>query len=155
MMRPQHAGHHFAPARARFDSSCLLVTDTRYGPEPWFPLTGDTRFVDGVGRPDLAGDEPKMAGMLFDAPPRKRLTLPVHLEFFPGDLAGSNCGTGLCGKPSATLGSGKHLNPLLAVKDRKKSICHIAVTGMLPLRPAEMDRIALSLLLCKIAVFLP
>lgn len=37
------------------DSVCLLVTDLKRGVDPWFVLTGDTRFVGAVGRPDLPG----------------------------------------------------------------------------------------------------
>jgi glyoxylase-like metal-dependent hydrolase (beta-lactamase superfamily II) len=37
------------------ESICLLVTDLKRGPEPWFVLTGDTLFVGAVGRPDLPG----------------------------------------------------------------------------------------------------
>jgi hydroxyacylglutathione hydrolase len=123
------------------DSVCLLVTDKRRGPEPWFLLTGDTLFVGGVGRPDLAGQQHEMAGMLFDSLQRKLLTLPDYIEIFPGHQAGSNCGSGLSGKPSSTLGFEKRFNPLLAVKDKEQFIRQI--TGRLPPRPTEMDQIVL------------
>lgn len=123
------------------DSICLLGTDRRRGPQPRFLQTGDTLFVIGVGRLDLAGQEHEMAGMLFNSLQRKLLTRPDHLEFFPGHQAGSNCGTGRSAKPSSTLGFAKRFNPLLAVTDREQFIRQI--TGRLPPRPAEMDQIVL------------
>ncbi|WP_372521953.1 MBL fold metallo-hydrolase [Sulfuricaulis sp.] len=123
------------------DSVCLLVTDMRRGPEPWFLLTGDTLFVGGVGRPDLTGREYDMAGMLFDSLHRKLLMLPEHLEFFPGHQAGSMCGSGLSGKPSSTLGFEKRCNPLLAITDKEQFIRQI--TSKLPPRTAEMGQIVL------------
>ncbi len=80
------------------DSLCLLVTDRRRGEAPWFALTGDTLFVGAVGRPDLAGHEREMAGVLFDSLHAKLLTLPDEIEIYPGHQAGSVCGAGLSGK---------------------------------------------------------
>lgn len=121
------------------DSVCLLVTDKRRGPEPWFLLTGDTLFVGGVGRPDLAGQEREMAGLLFDSLHQRLLTLPDDLEIFPGHQAGSMCGSGLSGKPSSTLGFEKRWNPLLTVEDKQEFIR--LLTANIPPRPAEMERI--------------
>src|SRR5258708_7262561 len=58
------------------ESICLVVTDLRRGPEPWFVLTGDTLFVGAVGRPDLPGREKENAGELHDNIHAKILTLP-------------------------------------------------------------------------------
>ena len=121
------------------DSVCLLVTDLRRGAEPWFLLTGDTLFVGGVGRPDLAGREYDMAGMLFDSLHQKLLTLPGYLEFFPGHQAGSQCGAGLSGKPSSTLGFEMRVNPLLTVAEREEFIRRLI--SSIPPRPMEMEQI--------------
>lgn len=77
------------------DSVCLLVKDIRRADEPWFVVTGDTLFVGAVGRPDLAGREAEMAGLLHDSLHSKLLALPDSLEVFPGHQAGSACGAGL------------------------------------------------------------
>ena len=121
------------------DSTCLLVTDKRRGDEPWFVLTGDTLFVGSVGRPDLAGREKAMAGLLFDSLHSKLLTLPDATEIFPGHQAGSVCGAGLSGKPSSTIGFEKRFNPGLRISDKEEFVAYL--TGEIPPRPAEMDRI--------------
>ena len=69
------------------ESICLLVSDLRRGDAPWFLVTGDTLFVGAVGRPDLAGKEEEMAGVLYDSLHGKLLTLPESIEIFPGHQA--------------------------------------------------------------------
>ena len=121
------------------DGMSLVVTDKRRGDEPWFVLTGDTLFVGAVGRPDLAGREREMAGVLFDTLRTKILPLPDTLEIFPGHQAGSVCGAGLSGKASSTIGFEKRWNPALSIADREEFIEY--VVREVPARPANMDRI--------------
>jgi len=120
-----------------FDSICLLVSDNRRSEEPWFVITGDTLFVGAVGRPDLAGRETEMAGMIYDSLHEKILSLPNDVEIYPGHQAGSVCGAGISGKPSSTLGFEKRFNPLLSCS-REEFIR--SLTGEIPPRPAEMER---------------
>lgn len=121
------------------DSVSLLVTDKRRGDEPWFILTGDTLFVGAIGRPDLAGREREMAGMLFDTLRTKLLPLPDTIELFPGHQAGSACGAGLSGKPSSTMGFERRWNPGLSICDREEFVTYL--TKQVPPRPANMDQI--------------
>jgi hydroxyacylglutathione hydrolase len=118
------------------DSVCLLVADHRRGEAPWFVITGDTLFVGSTGRPDLAGREREMAGILYDSLHSKLLALPDDLEIFPGHQAGSVCGAGRSGKPSSTLGFEKRWNRALSL-DRTGFIDHL--TREIPPRPANME----------------
>jgi len=121
------------------DSVSLLVTDKRRGDEPWFVLTGDTLFVGAIGRPDLAGREQEMAGLLYDTLQTKLLTLPDSIELFPGHQAGSVCGAGLSGKPSSTMGFERRWNPALSLRDREEFVTFLV--KQIPPRPANMDQI--------------
>jgi glyoxylase-like metal-dependent hydrolase (beta-lactamase superfamily II) len=120
------------------DSVCLLVTDKRRSEQPWFVITGDTLFVGSAGRPDLAGREQAMAGMLFDSLHAKLLTLPDETEIFPGHQAGSVCGAGISGKPSSTIGFEKRFNPGLHINSKDEFVRFL--TSDIPPRPAEMNK---------------
>lgn len=123
------------------DSICLLVTDKRRmgdaTPEPWFVVTGDTLFVGAIGRPDLAGKEKEMAGQIWDSVHAKLLSLANEVEIYAGHVAGSVCGAGISGKPASTIGFEKRWNPMLKL-DREAFVA--ALTGTIPPRPAEMER---------------
>lgn len=119
------------------ESVCLLVTDLKRGPDPWFVLTGDTLFVGAVGRPDLPGRARENAAELHASLHEKLLALPGDLEVFPGHFSGSLCGAGLSGKPSSTLAFERRWNPMLAL-DRQAFIDALAEV---PPKPADMERI--------------
>lgn len=117
------------------ESICLIVSDLRRGPAPWFVLTGDTLFVGAVGRPDLPGRAAENAAQLHESIHAKLLTLPESLEIFPGHFAGSACGAGMSGKPSSTIGFEKRWNPMLTrPKDE-----FVAALVNVPPQPAGME----------------
>jgi glyoxylase-like metal-dependent hydrolase (beta-lactamase superfamily II) len=120
------------------ESLCLVVTDLRRAPEPWFVLTGDTLFVGAVGRPDLPGRVVENAAELFDSIQGKILPLPATLEVLPAHFSGSRCGAGLSGKPTSTLGFETRFNPLLSAS-RDEFVAQ--VSAGIPPGPAEMDAI--------------
>jgi glyoxylase-like metal-dependent hydrolase (beta-lactamase superfamily II) len=116
------------------ESICLVVTDLRRGPEPWFVLTGDTLFAGAVGRPDLPGTVRESAAELHESLHKKVLVLPESLEIFPGHFAGSACGVGLSGKPSSTIAFEKRWNPLLS----KERDAFVDAVVDVPAKPADM-----------------
>ena len=119
------------------DSVCLVVTDLKRGPEPWFVMTGDTLFVGAVGRPDLPGRARENAAQLYASLHDKLLTLPDDLEIYPGHFSGSVCGIGLSGKPTSTLAFEKRWNSMLSL-DRHG---FIEAFSDVPPKPAEMKHV--------------
>ena len=102
---PGHTPEHLA----------FLVFDTaRTSEVPEALLSGDFLFVGSVGRPDLIGEEAKLAlaGRLYESVGRLA-GLPDGLEVHPGHGAGSMCGSGLGGRPMSTLGFERVANPYL------------------------------------------
>jgi hydroxyacylglutathione hydrolase len=123
------------------DSICLTVADKRRATTddaaPWFVLTGDTLFVGSAGRPDLAGKETQMAGQLYDTLHQRLLTMAPEVELYPGHTSGSACGAGMSGKPTSTIGFEKRWSPML---NMNKNAFIAELTGSIPPRPAEVDR---------------
>jgi hydroxyacylglutathione hydrolase len=119
------------------ESLCLLVTDLKRGPAPWFVLTGDTLFVGAVGRPDLPGRARENAALLYDSLHDKLLTLADDVEIFPGHFSGSLCGAGLSGKPTSTIAFERRWNPILSLNRG----AFIDAMSHVPAKPDEMERI--------------
>jgi hydroxyacylglutathione hydrolase len=124
------------PGHSR-DSVCLLVTDLKRGPEPWFVLTGDTLFVGAVGRPDLPGRARENAANLYASLHERLLTLPDDVEIFPGHFSGSVCGAGLSGKPSSTIAFERRWNPMLSLE----RAAFIAALADVPPKPDAMEQV--------------
>jgi glyoxylase-like metal-dependent hydrolase (beta-lactamase superfamily II) len=119
------------------ESICIVVSDLRRGPEPWFVLTGDTLFSGAVGRPDLPGHERENAATLHASLHEKLLTLPSDLEVYPAHFSGSVCGAGLSGKPSSTIGFEKRFNNLLSAERAS----FVEALANVPPKPADMEAI--------------
>lgn len=113
-----------------------IAVDVVAGDEAWFMAQAEA--MGAVGRPDLAGREAEMAGMLYDSLHSKLLALPEPLEIFPGHQAGSACGAGISGKPSSTIGFEKRWNPSLTME---RAAFIASLTNDIPPRPVQMDRI--------------
>lgn len=120
------------------ESMCLVVSDLRRGPEPWFVCTGDTLFVGAVGRPDLPGHERENAAQLRHSVHDKLLALPDDLEVYPAHFAGSACGAGMSGKPASTIAFEKRWNGLLGL-DEAAFVAEVG--GSVPPKPEGMVEI--------------
>jgi hydroxyacylglutathione hydrolase len=120
------------------ESICLLVSDLRRGPDPWFVCTGDTLFVGTVGRPDLPGRTEQSAAELYTSLHQKLLSLPEEIEIYPAHFAGSACGVGMSGKPASTIAFEKRWDTLLSLR-ADEFIAQVAQG--IPPKPAEMEAI--------------
>ena len=89
----------------------FLVTDGARASEPVLLLTGDFVFIGDLGRPDLldavaGGNDSRFvgAGQMLASLRDSFLTLPDHLQVWPGHGAGSACGKALGAVASTTVG---------------------------------------------------
>lgn len=119
------------------ESVCLLVSDLKRGPEPWFVITGDTLFVGAVGRPDLPGHARENAETLHRSLHERLLTLPDDVEIYPGHFSGSLCGAGLSGKPASTIAFEKRWNPMLSMP----RAAFVDTLADVPAKPAAMEEV--------------
>jgi len=124
------------------ESCSLLLLDERNIPHSVF--TGDTLFVDDVGRPDLAVSSNvnmnQMAGMLYDSIESKLLSLPNYVIVYPGHGAGSACGKSIGTELHTTIGMQKQSNYALKANSREEFIK--LVTDGLNNPPRYFSRVA-------------
>jgi glyoxylase-like metal-dependent hydrolase (beta-lactamase superfamily II)/rhodanese-related sulfurtransferase len=108
------------------ESISILVYDQarREGSdEPYAVLTGDTLFIDDVGRPDLRAslgwNADDLAGMLYDS--IQRLAgLPDRTLVYPGHGAGSLCGRSMSTETISTIGAQRLHNYAMAPMSRER-----------------------------------
>jgi len=117
---------------------CLLVTDKKRGPEPWFLLTGHTLMVGDMGRTELASSAEEGAKALFESA-RKIKSLPDYVEVLPGAFAGSVCGRSLSGKPTSTIGFERRYNVAFQIDDRNSFVRFML--QQIPPRPPMAEQI--------------
>jgi hydroxyacylglutathione hydrolase len=91
------------------------VTDLKSGDEPVLVCTGDTLFVNDVGRTDFGGPEARRAWSenLYHSIFHKLLPLGDHVILCPAHGSGSVCGGGIADREWSTLGLERRMNPLL------------------------------------------
>lgn len=96
--------------------------------EPRKLFSGDFIFVNSLGRPDLIGEEQKMAlaGQLFESIQTiKSKDWPEDLQIHPAHGSGSLCGAGLSEKPETTLGEEYDKNPYFQIDDEDEFVGRI------------------------------
>lgn len=105
------------------ESTCFLLKESNGNPYALF--TGDTLFVNEVGRPDLGTNESTMeelAGMLYDSLHEKILNLPDHVIVYPAHGPGSSCGKNLGPGTSTTIGDQKKDNYALQAATKEEFV---------------------------------
>jgi hydroxyacylglutathione hydrolase len=122
---------------------CLLVTDSTRGDDPWLVFTGDTLFVNAVGRPDLHGEERELAAALQRSIGERLMTLPDWVELYPGHYGGSACGVGISSNPASTIGFERRHNRLLADGESSEAFVDDLLAEQRP-APPEFEQIYLA-----------
>lgn len=101
----------FTPGHTPEHLSYLLYEPDRE--VPWGVLTGDSFFVDSVGRPDLMGDEltDELTEALFRTVRDFYMALDDGVIIYPCHGAGSECGPDIGDRMSSTIGYERRYNP--------------------------------------------
>ncbi len=91
------------------------VTDRDSGEEPVLVCTGDTLFVNDVGRTDFGGPSKRRewSENLYHSIFKKILPLGDHVILCPAHGAGSVCGSNIALREWSTLGLERLMNPML------------------------------------------
>ncbi|MDC1392925.1 MBL fold metallo-hydrolase [Flavobacteriaceae bacterium] len=100
-------------------------------------FSGDTLFLDDVGRPDLAQKAADMtqedlAGILFDSLREKIMPLADDVFVYPAHGAGSACGKNLSKETVGTIGDQKKTNYALRADMTKEEFVKEVTNGLLP-----------------------
>lgn len=84
---------------------------------PWGVLTGDSFFVDSVGRPDLLGDEhtDELTEALFRTTRDFYMELDDSVIIYPCHGAGSACGPDIGDRMCSTIGYERRHNPYVQI----------------------------------------
>lgn len=101
-----------------------LAYERKRKDSPWGVFSGDSLFVDSVGRPDLLGDDEteELAGKLHETIMGFYATLGDGVEIYPGHGAGSACGPEIGDRKSSTVGYEKQHNKFLKRQPKKDFI---------------------------------
>jgi rhodanese-related sulfurtransferase/glyoxylase-like metal-dependent hydrolase (beta-lactamase superfamily II) len=119
----------------RPEHTAFALVDSARGREPWAVLTGDSLFVGGIARPDLAIEKTEGAHGIFHSLHERLLKLPDTCELWPGHLGGSLCGgPGMDLKVCSTIGYERDHQELLRIDDEEEFVRR-AIDGLGPQPP--------------------
>jgi hydroxyacylglutathione hydrolase len=109
--------------------------------EPWGVLTGDSFFVDSVGRPDLIGDEEtdELTEALFRTTQDFYMKLSDGVIIYPCHGAGSACGPNIGDRMSSTIGYERAHNKYATITDLEDF--KRAITNNAPPVPTHYPRL--------------
>jgi hydroxyacylglutathione hydrolase len=138
-------GEEFKVGRATFkvlhtpghtmESTCYLLKDENGKDTALF--SGDTLFIDDVGRPDLAQKaahmtQDQLAGILYTSLRNKIMPLNDDIIVYPAHGAGSACGKNMSKETSDTLGRQKSTNYALRANMTRQEFVKEVTTGLMP-----------------------
>jgi hydroxyacylglutathione hydrolase len=102
----------------------FLAYESKRPKTPWAVFSGDSLFVDSVGRPDLLGSDQteELAKQLFATITGFYRGLPDDVLLYPGHGAGSSCGPDIGDRKSSSMGFEKHHNKYLNISSEEEFI---------------------------------
>ncbi|GAA0546382.1 MBL fold metallo-hydrolase [Chitinophaga japonensis] len=117
------------------ESACYLLLDENGKATALF--SGDTLFIEDVGRPDLAQKaahmtQEELAGLLYDSLRSKIMPLADDIIVYPAHGAGSACGKNMSTATSDTLGHQKASNYALRADMSRAEFIQEVTTGLMP-----------------------
>ncbi|MHA1909840.1 MAG: MBL fold metallo-hydrolase, partial [Candidatus Thorarchaeota archaeon] len=103
------------------DSMCYLLSDRSVGPNPLMVFTGDTLFVNEVGRTDLVDSKrhEEMSRVLYHSLYDKVLKFGDGVIVYPGHGAGSVCGGAIGKRDFTTIGYERSNNKWLSMDEEE------------------------------------
>ncbi|UCH05788.1 MAG: MBL fold metallo-hydrolase, partial [Candidatus Thorarchaeota archaeon] len=120
------------------DSMSYLVADMSVGSSPFAFFTGDTLFVNEVGRTDLVdiAKHEEMTRKMFQSLHEKVLPVGDGVVVFPGHGPGSVCGGNIGERDFSTIGYERANNPWLQMEE--EDFVHARLRQSLTLSPYFM-----------------
>jgi hydroxyacylglutathione hydrolase len=97
------------------ESMSYVLTDLTTGDLPVMVFTGDTIFVNDVGRTDLYGEKEtrRLASELYESIFKKLLPLGDGVLIYPAHGGGSVCGAHIASRDESSIGIERNQNPVL------------------------------------------
>jgi len=117
------------------ESACFLLSDESGKNVALF--SGDTLFINDVGRPDLAQKaanmtQEELASVLFDSLRNKIMPLADDIIVYPAHGAGSACGKKMADETTDTLGHQKKVNYALQPGLTRARFIYEVTNGLMP-----------------------
>jgi hydroxyacylglutathione hydrolase len=108
------------------ESVSYVITDLATGGSPIMVFTGDTLFVNDVGRTDLYGESQvsRLAENLFNSLFNRLLPLGDGVIICPAHGGGSICGTHIAGRDESSIGIERIQNPVLRITKKEDFVKH-------------------------------
>jgi hydroxyacylglutathione hydrolase len=103
------------------ESVCYVIADHATGRSPVIVFTGDTLFVNDVGRTDLYGESQvsRLAENLFNSIFNRLLPLGDGVIICPAHGGGSICGAHIAGRDESSIGIERIQNPVLRITEKE------------------------------------